>query len=118
MFFIDGLNLLPGLTFYATIRSYNKAGLYSDAASSQVVVSQAPYMEVFDGPGEQDVDFQSAPNIIQGHWKYSDACPIVMAEWKITNLLGDVIEDFRTLPDAVQRFYDDEVKLQNGVNTL
>ena len=115
VFFIDGLNLLPGSIFHATIRCYNKVGLYTDATSSQVVVSQSPYIDVFDGPSEYDVDFQSVPNTIQGHWKYSDACPIISAKWKITNLLGDVIEDFHSIPDTAERFYNDEVNLQIGV---
>ena len=107
--------MIPGTTFYATLRSYNKAGLYADSVSSAVVVSQEPYIEVIDGPKENDIDFQSIPNIIQGRWKYSDTCPILEAQWRITDLGGSIIENFRKIPDAGHMFYDDDVTLQNGV---
>ena len=115
MFFIDGVTIPIGKTFYATVRSYNKAGLYTDSASNAVVVSQLPFVEAIDGPDEFDIDFQSVPNIIQGRWKYSDACPIIEAKWQITDLIGNVIEDYRTIPDASNMFYNDEVALKNGV---
>ena len=112
---MNGFTMIPGTTFYATLRSYNKAGLYADSVSSAVVVSQSPYIQVIDGPKENDIDFQSIPNIIQGRWKYSDTCPVVEAQWRITDLGGSIIEDFRKIPDAGHMFYDDEVTLQNGV---
>ena len=115
LFFVNGFNILPGTTFYATLRSYNKAGLYADSTSNAVVVSQSPFIQVIDGPKEIDIDFQSIPNIIQGRWSYSDNCPVVKAQWRITDLGGSIIEDFRNIPDAGHMFYDDEVSLQNGV---
>ena len=115
IFFVNGFTISPGTTFYATLRSYNKAGLYADSASNAVVVSQSPFIQVIDGSKKNDVDFQSIPNIIQGRWSYSDNCPVIEAQWRITDLTGNVIEDFRKIPDAGHVFYDDEVTLQNGV---
>ena len=115
VFFLDGFTIPPGNIFHATVRSYNKAGLYSDSSSSAVVVSQSPYLEVIDGTGDQDIDFQSVPNIIQGRWKYSDACPILEAKWKIHDLVGNILEGYRLIPNAGLNFYNDEVHLENGV---
>ena len=115
VFFLDGFTVPAGSVFHATVRSYNKAGLYSDSTSAAVVVSQSPYLEVIDGAGDHDIDFQSVPNIIEGHWKYSDACPILEAKWKIHDLIGNTIESYRIIPEAVHVFYNDEVRLQNGI---
>ena len=113
--FIHNLALNFGQIFYATVRSYNKAGLNGEASSGMVVVSQEPFLEVIDGPGENDIDFQPSPNIIQGSWKYSDACPIIEVSWKIEDLLGRVVSDYRPIPENANFFFDDDVKLQIGV---
>lgn len=115
LLFVDGFNIPTRKIFYVTVRVYNKAGLYTDAVSDAITVSQSPKLTVLDGPNDADRDFQSVLNIIQGHWEYSDPCPIQRAEWKIYDLLGNVLEDYRAIPDAAFRFYDDEISLQNGV---
>ncbi|KAH3747114.1 hypothetical protein DPMN_181536 [Dreissena polymorpha] len=97
------------------MRITNKAGLRSEISSSSVVISQTPYLEVIDGTGEYDIDFQSMPNLIQGSWKYSDACPIVEAKWKIESLSGNTLFEFQHVPNAGKVFYNDEVLLENGI---
>lgn len=118
IFFIDGLSLQVGVMFYATVRIYNKAGLKTDVTSESVVISQAPYLEVIDGDGEEDVDYQSAPNIIQGRWRYSDLCPIKEASWSIEDLTGKVLFDFHPIPNAARIIYNDEVALENGMKYI
>lgn len=116
VFFINGFTIPIGTTFFATVRSYNKAGLNGESSSAGVVVSQLPVLEVSDGAADYDIDFQSTPNIIQGSWKYSDDCPILEASWKIHDLIGNTLEDYRNIPDlANDKLYNDEVKLQVGV---
>ena len=113
--FIRNLALKFGQIFYATVRAYNKAGLNGEASSGMVVVSQQPFLEVIDGPDDIDVDFQPSPNIIQGSWRYTDACPITDVSWKIEDLLGRVVSDYRPIPENANFFFDDDVKLQIGV---
>ena len=115
LFFIGDLTIPKGKPFYTTVKIYNKAGLYTEMASDAVVVSQNPVLEVLDGESDQDIDFQPVPNIIEGRWKYSDACPILEAKWKVHDLLGNVIKDYEIIPDAVNMFYNDEVKLEAGI---
>ncbi|XP_052219885.1 uncharacterized protein LOC127837088 [Dreissena polymorpha] len=118
IFFVNGFRLNQGDLFFVTMRIYNKAGLSSEFSSDSVVVSQTPFLEVKDGTGEQDIDFQSTPNLIQGSWKYSDACPIGEAKWKIESLAGNILFDFQPIPNAGQMFYNDEVQLENGMKYI
>ena len=113
--FIHNLALNLAQKFHATVRSYNKAGLNGESSSGMVVVSQQPFLEVIDGAGDIDVDFQPSPNIIQGSWKYSDDCPITEVSWKIEDLLGRVVSDYRPIPENAHFFFDDDVKLRIGV---
>ncbi|KAH3823849.1 hypothetical protein DPMN_125672 [Dreissena polymorpha] len=117
IFFVNNFKLNAGDSFYATIRIYNKAGLHSEVSSDRVVVSQTPYLEVRDGTGE-DIDFQAMLNLIEGSWKYSDACPIYEAKWKIESLAGETLLDFKPIPNAGQVFYNDEVQLENGMKYI
>ena len=115
LFFIGDLTMPTGKEFYATVRVYNKVGLYTAITSDAVVVSQNPVLEVSDGNSDQDIDFQAALNIIQGRWKYSDPCPIHAAKWKVHDLIGNVVKDYEIIPDAINMFYNDEVKLEVGI---
>ena len=113
-FFVSGLDMDPGTVFYASMRIYNQAGIYTDISSDSVVISQAPYLSVIDGNKETDTDFQSVPNIVQGRWKYSDLCPIRDAYWSLLDLTGNVLVEYQPIPSAAQHFYNDEILLENG----
>ncbi|XP_070204336.1 uncharacterized protein [Littorina saxatilis] len=109
-----GLDLTPGSTVYVTAKVTNDVGLYTVVMSESVAVSSDPWLEVHDGPGPHDADGQADRNIIQGHWRFADPCPILSAEWSVTELgSGRVIMPFTTLPDSRRRFYDDTVSLVN-----
>ena len=113
--FIDDIEIQTGKVFYGTVRVYNKAGLYTEMSSNPVVVSQSPVLKIIDGDLDEDIDFQSDPNIIQGHWEYSDDCPVIEAKWKVHDLIDNVIRDYEIIPDAASAFFDDEVDLAVGV---
>ncbi|WAR20850.1 CRB-like protein [Mya arenaria] len=118
IFFMDGFILPSDVTFYATMRIYNKAGLKTEVSSQSVVVSQTPYLTVKDGDQDEDIDYQSVPNLIQGTWKYTDACPITEAKWSVEDLAGRVLFDFIPIPNAGQVFFNDEVQLENGMKYI
>lgn len=80
-----------------------------------VVISQIPFLSVKDGAEDDDIDFQSTTNLIQGSWQYSDLCPIQEAFWSVENLAGKVLFDFQPIPDAAKKFYNDELALENGM---
>ncbi|WAQ98208.1 hypothetical protein MAR_022581 [Mya arenaria] len=118
LFFMDGFFLPAGVTFYATLRIYNIAGLKTEVSSKSVVVSQTPYLSVQDGDQYEDIDYQSLPNLIQGTWKYSDNCPILDAKWSVENIAGKVLFDFIPIPNSDRVFYNDEVRLENGIKYI
>ena len=53
-FTVYGIALAPGTKFYATLRTYNKAGLYTTVHSEEVVVSPNPYITILDGYTGED----------------------------------------------------------------
>lgn len=118
LFFVDGFSLHDGAVFYATVRIYNYAGLKTEVTSESVVVSQSPTLSVSDGDKEDDIDFQSVPNLIQGKWKYSDNCPVKEAYWSVSDLTGKILFDFQPIPLASNVFYNDEVALENGMKYI
>ena len=108
--------LLPNnAVFFATIRIFNNVGLHAEFSSEEVVVSQNPYLLVKDGYEHEDIDFQSTPSIVQGSWTYSAGCPITEAKWLVSSLAGDQLFDYTVIPNAGKHFYNDEVKLDNGM---
>lgn len=115
IFFVDGFTLHLGALFYASIRIFNNAGLYTEISSDRVIVSQIPVLTVQDGKGENDIDYQSIPNLIQGRWHYSDLCPVIAAYWSVESLAGDVLFDLKPIPNVAQVFYNDELLLENGM---
>ena len=111
--FVGDLSLPNGKEIYASVRVYNKAGLYTSISSDPVVVSYSPKLTVYDGPSKDvDADYQSDISMIRGHWKYSDPCHIVSSEWAIEDLLGNRIQDY--IPIKGTSFYNDELVLTNG----
>ncbi|KAK3084977.1 hypothetical protein FSP39_022291 [Pinctada imbricata] len=113
--FIDHLSLRHGTQVYATARVYNKAGLYNLFTSDAVAISPSPKLTVTDGDVRgKDSDYQSKLNVIQGYWEYSDACPILKAEYMIEDLTGKVIQDYQLVPGNGRFFYNDELTLKNG----
>ncbi|WAQ98196.1 hypothetical protein MAR_022569, partial [Mya arenaria] len=118
LFFMDGFFLPAGVTFFVTMRIYNNAGLSTEVSSQSVVVSQTPYLSVQDGNQDEDIDYQSLPNVIEGTWKYSDTCPISDAKWSVENIAGKVMFDFIQIPNADRVFFNDEVRLENGIKYI
>ncbi|XP_053407458.1 uncharacterized protein LOC123547213 isoform X2 [Mercenaria mercenaria] len=116
--FVDGFSLHDGAIFHATLRVYNHAGLKMEVTSDSVVISQSPVLSVSDGDQENDIDYQSVPNLIQGKWIYSDLCPVKEASWSVSDLTGKVLFDFQPIPSAAKLFYNDEVALENGMKYI
>lgn len=112
--FIGGLELIEGSRVYATARIYNKAGLYSLTTSDPIVISPNPVLSVIDGPGKNDLDYQSELNVLQGKWSYSDPCPIADAEWEVEDLTGNVLQSFKKIPGNQPFFFNDELNTING----
>lgn len=59
-FSIGGLSLIPGATYYFTVKAFNGVRLYKSVSSDGVVVDQTPPLPgvVWDGSQERDVQFQ------------------------------------------------------------
>ncbi|KAK7496779.1 hypothetical protein BaRGS_00011988 [Batillaria attramentaria] len=113
-FYIMGeLGLQKGSTVYVTVRVTNGVGLSTIGTSDGVVISPEPRLEVFDGPGDIDMDGQAELDVMQGSWRYSDPCPILSAEWSLRELGGKVLVDFTAIPDNANEFYDDSLSLEN-----
>lgn len=111
---IDGLQLFPGMTVFATVKVYNEVNLYSTTLSQGVIISPSPILTVLDGHGQKDEDYLSDLNIIQGRWDYTDHCPITKAEWAVRDLLGNVIQEFKPILNANTHFINDELRTENG----
>nr|KAG5707973.1 hypothetical protein BaRGS_025111 [Batillaria attramentaria] len=108
------LGLAAGTTVFATVRVTNGVGLYTVVRSAGVVISPNPRLEVWDGPGKRDLEGMADLNVIQGRWHFSDPCPIVRAEWAVTELsTGRYVKPFTPIPDSGQVFYDDTLSLEN-----
>ncbi|KAL3857351.1 hypothetical protein ACJMK2_012027 [Sinanodonta woodiana] len=112
--FLGDLALPIGSTVFASMKAYNRAGLYSVVNSDGIVVSPHPLLTVNDGPGEEDLDFQSKMSVIEGNWHYSDPCPVVSAEWSVVDLTGKVLQNFTAIAGARNHFYNDELSTENG----
>ncbi|XP_033747032.1 uncharacterized protein LOC117332256 [Pecten maximus] len=112
--FIGNLDIGHGDVFYATARVTNSAGLSKMFYSDSVTVSVRPVLTVGDGGPEEDEDYQSNLNTIRGFWRFSDTCPIDMVQWRIEDLVGNVIKDFEDVVENSQVFYNDEFSLRNG----
>ena len=70
--------------------------------------------QVLDGPGASDTDGQTDLNLIQGHWHLTDPCPVVNAEWWVTELgSGRLVRNLSAIPDGGQAFFDDTLSLDN-----
>lgn len=98
---------------FATVRVYNKVNLYSTSFSGSMVISPSPNLSVLDGSGQNDEDYSSQLNIIQGHWKYTDRCPLISAEWSVQDLAGNVIQKFKPIINANTHFLNDELRTEN-----
>lgn len=67
---IDNIAVSAGTKIFATVRAYNKVGLHNIVTSDPITVSPDPVIEVLDGKGEKDVDYQSDLHVIQGKFGY------------------------------------------------
>ncbi|XP_062588035.1 uncharacterized protein LOC134249704 [Saccostrea cucullata] len=111
---VDNIFVPSGTKIYATVRAYNKVGLHSIVTSEPIVVSPDPTIEVFDGKGEKDWDFQIDLNLIQGSYRYSDNCPIREARWSVEDLTGTIIQNYTDVPGNGFVFYNDHLSLKNN----
>ena len=61
-----------------------------------------------------DSDGQTDLNLIQGYWRFTDPCPIVSAEWWVTELgSGRTVRNLTAIPDHGQAFSDDTLSLDD-----
>lgn len=67
---IHNIAVFAGTKIFATVRAYNKVGLHNIVTSDPITVSPDPVIEVLDGKGEKDVDYQSDLHVIQGKFGY------------------------------------------------
>ncbi|KAK7496780.1 hypothetical protein BaRGS_00011989, partial [Batillaria attramentaria] len=113
LYAMGGLGLHRGSTVYVTVRATNGVGLYTIGTSDGVVISPEPRLEVWDGPGDIDMDGQAELDVMQGRWRYSDPCPVQSVEWSLRELGGKVVIDFTSIPNKSQQFYNDSLSLEN-----
>ncbi|XP_061168901.1 uncharacterized protein LOC133178169 [Saccostrea echinata] len=111
---IDNIYASAGTKIYATVRAYNRVGLHSVLTSEPIIVSPDPRIDVLDGKGDIDADFQASLNVIQGSYRYSDNCPIIKAEWSVEDLTGKVIQNNTAVPGNGLFFFNDQLILQNN----
>nr|KAG5694401.1 hypothetical protein BaRGS_002255 [Batillaria attramentaria] len=81
--------------------------------SDGVVISPEPRLEVWDGPGDSDMDGQAELHVIQGGWRYSDPCPVLSTEWSVREISGDIVTDFSSVPGNGHKLYNDDLDLEN-----
>ncbi|XP_070206105.1 uncharacterized protein [Littorina saxatilis] len=113
MYVMERLALSAGATVYVTARITNTVGLYVIATSDAVVISPEPRLEVSDGPDESDRDGQSEVHVLEGRWRYSDPCPVLLAQWSVLELAGQPLTNFTHIPDTATYFYNDALHLDN-----
>lgn len=113
MYVMERLTLSPGATVYVTAKVTNSAGRYVIATSDFVVISPQPRLEVWDGPGDVDLDGQLQLHLLEGGWRYSDPCPVLLAEWSVVELGGLVVTNFTAILDNGRRLYNDGLHLEN-----
>nr|KAG5700346.1 hypothetical protein BaRGS_029598 [Batillaria attramentaria] len=81
----------------------------------KIVTSPKPghvVRRVWDGlDPERDADGQSEVNMLQGRWLYSDPCPIISAQWSVTEIGGRVVTNFTDIPG--NEFQNDRLDLEN-----
>ncbi|XP_013400547.1 uncharacterized protein LOC106166509 [Lingula anatina] len=111
--FIDGLALPSGGTVYASVRGFNKGGLYAIAVSAGVVVSPHPHLTVMDGNGNIDIDFQTELTTVLAQWDYQDPCPLQEVLWSVVRVDGVVIKPPSLVPSSDQFLIIDGVDLEN-----
>nr|KAG5706426.1 hypothetical protein BaRGS_032819 [Batillaria attramentaria] len=78
-----------------------------------VAISPEPRLEVWDGPGDTDIDGQAEMNVMQGSWSYSDPCPVLSAEWSLREVGGKMITNFTAILGKTSMFYSDALGLEN-----
>ena len=52
---------------------------------------------------------------VLGTWTYSDPCPVITSEWAVTDLDGNVIQDYMPTPGNGRFVYNDELTLENNL---
>ena len=112
------LHLVEGTIVFVTLRVYNKAGLYILTSSGAVAISPDPYVTVTDGSLSTDQDIQTDLSMIQGHWSYSQPCPIIKVDWAIEDIAGNIVKLFEPVPDNGFVFYNDELQLENKITYI
>lgn len=56
---IDNIVVFVGIKIFVIVRVYNKVGFYNIVILDLIIVSFDFVIEVLDGKGEKDVDYQS-----------------------------------------------------------
>lgn len=84
---IDNIAVSAGTKIFATVRAYNKVGLHNIVTSDQITVSPNPVIEVLDGKGEKDADYQSDLHVIQGKFGYNFCFLLFLGQCDFMNLV-------------------------------
>ncbi|XP_013394005.1 uncharacterized protein LOC106161555, partial [Lingula anatina] len=111
--FIDGLALPPASTVYASVRGFNKGGLYDAVVSEGTVVSPHPILSVVDGSDRHDVNFQTDMSSVSAYWDYQDPCPLQEVLWSVVRVDGVVIKPPSRVPPSDHYLINDETDLEN-----
>ncbi|KAK7496755.1 hypothetical protein BaRGS_00011964, partial [Batillaria attramentaria] len=113
LYIMGDLSLHQRSIVYVTARVTNEVGLSTIQTSEGVAISPEPRLEVWDGPGDTDIDGQAEMNVMQGSWSYSDPCPVLSAEWSLREVGGKMITNFTAILGKTSMFYSDALGLEN-----
>ena len=69
----NSLSLEPGIWYFTSVRSYNKAGLYTTQSSDGFLLDLAPPTDgtVFDGRGKVYISLRSVRDVKSVHLYYT-----------------------------------------------
>ena len=103
---LTNLNLTAHLTYYVSVRAYNKAGLYTRRHSEGLTVDNSPPIagNVQDGLGNQDIDWLTVRKGIGAKWSgFNDPhSQIDYYRWAVgTNAGGRQLQDYKKV-NAIQ----------------
>ena len=90
---ISHLAVYPGTTIFATVKAFDIAGLYSVKSSNGLVIAHSTTINVWDGLGVDDIDFQQSLTVISASWRIDDFCPPTYLQWLIRRIDESFVTD-------------------------
>jgi hypothetical protein len=85
-----------GEVVYVTVVAANAVGLRAGATSTTLAFRGTGFeARVWDGvDASGDVDMQASVTTLAASWVISDPCPVVLYEWALVDIAGNVVQPF------------------------